>query len=396
MVHASFRSEWFSTVQVLLKHYQSSSEYEKLIQNLCGNPLLTWELIQTHPDIPWDYTVLSSNPIITPAIVRDNSTKPWSKEELCANPSFHWDDLKPFIPFLYNNARLADNPNLSWEHLLEMLETEYDISEQQKDPVRTQFQYRAIFGKHVRQDYVSSKWFKKPFVTVDFVLANMAFVTNGYIYIDTISGNPTITWADVQANPDIPWSFIGLSSNPNITADILFANPNHDWHYYFSWKYPSITPEDIVRFIHLHRSSEKRDWLNVMATCFAHHPLLTADFVRQNWDLMKHYLSLISENPYLSAKTLREIWAIDSERWDHVQQVQAFAYTPRAPLGILKWILEEIPDSVTVSRFLLNPLTDAAREDYERRLYERRLCMAELWKHPLLPVDMIRQIVSYL
>ena len=41
--------------------------------------------------------------------------------------------------------------------------------------------------------------------------------------------NPNITWEIVQANPDMPWNWRGLSANPNITPGIVQANLHKDW-----------------------------------------------------------------------------------------------------------------------------------------------------------------------
>ena len=36
-----------------------------------------------------------------------------------------------------------------------------------------------------------------------------------------LSGNPNITWEFVQDNPQISWSYQGLSMNPNVTWEIV-------------------------------------------------------------------------------------------------------------------------------------------------------------------------------
>lgn len=38
-------------------------------------------------------------------------------------------------------------------------------------------------------------------------------------------------WSTIQALPDKPWNYIGISRNPNITSDIVLANPDKEWDY---------------------------------------------------------------------------------------------------------------------------------------------------------------------
>jgi hypothetical protein len=44
-----------------------------------------------------------------------------------------------------------------------------------------------------------------------------------------ISRNPNINWEIMEANPDKPWDWYGISSNPNITMEIIQNNLDKPW-----------------------------------------------------------------------------------------------------------------------------------------------------------------------
>ena len=61
-----------------------------------------------------------------------------------------------------------------------------------------------------------------------------------------LSGNPSITWEIIQANPEYPWEWEGISRNPSITWEIIQANPGSHW----NWRYISRNPNvtwDIIK-----------------------------------------------------------------------------------------------------------------------------------------------------
>ena len=52
---------------------------DNLLYGMLGsNPLVTWEIVCKHPEIPWDYCHLSSNPNITWEIVSNNMNRNWA------------------------------------------------------------------------------------------------------------------------------------------------------------------------------------------------------------------------------------------------------------------------------------------------------------------------------
>ncbi len=395
----SFLSEWFSTVQILLNRCSDKETKASLTTTLCRNPLLTWELIQAHPEIPWDYATLSKHPAITPAIVKENPSIPWDPVELCKNPNFHWENLKPLIPDITSDVGLAQNPNLSWEHAMEFMRTDYSpaVCARKRRLFKPMPEYGSDLEMPVRSDvHLSYEWFQKPFVTLEFLQKWRTFLTgrpnsnlNWYSYWNEISANPNITWEIVQANPDFPWSASGLSRNPNITAEILFANPEFNWQPGEWQAFPSIPPEKVLEFVRTHRQGT----FTYMWRAFAKNSLLTTAFVKEHWDFMENDVRKYLLNKQLSAKTLSEIYALRNE--DN-SPADIYSHSPNAPLSILKDIVASQHPSThfTVFRFLSNPLTAAAAEHARRN--ERKTCLLVLWRIPWLPEDIIRYTTDFL
>ena len=56
------------------------------------NPIITWEIVTSNPDIPWNWWGLSANPNITWDIVKDNPEKTWKMLiGSSMNPQITWD-----------------------------------------------------------------------------------------------------------------------------------------------------------------------------------------------------------------------------------------------------------------------------------------------------------------
>jgi hypothetical protein len=58
---------------------------------LSSKPFITWEIITTHSQIPWDYNELSKNPSITWENIDSHLNKSWNWDELSCHPNITWD-----------------------------------------------------------------------------------------------------------------------------------------------------------------------------------------------------------------------------------------------------------------------------------------------------------------
>jgi hypothetical protein len=66
-------------------------EIERCVQ--CN---ITWQDVQNHPQIPWDYSVLSDNPNITMENILQNMDKEWNFENVMQNINFSFQYQKQF------------------------------------------------------------------------------------------------------------------------------------------------------------------------------------------------------------------------------------------------------------------------------------------------------------
>jgi len=68
------------------------------------NPNITWEIVYSNPDKPWNWYYLSSHPNISWEIVCSNPDKPWDWYELSKNPIITWEIVcsNPDKPWNWN------------------------------------------------------------------------------------------------------------------------------------------------------------------------------------------------------------------------------------------------------------------------------------------------------
>ena len=78
-----------------------------------GNPIVTWDIIEAHPDKSWNWYCVSQNPNITWEIVQANPDRPWKWGDMSKNPSITWEILQANPD---KDWRLISmNPNITWE-----------------------------------------------------------------------------------------------------------------------------------------------------------------------------------------------------------------------------------------------------------------------------------------
>jgi hypothetical protein len=76
----------------------------------------------------------------------------------------------------------------------------------------------------------------------------------------------------VEANPDKPWNWSGLSSNPNITMDIVEANPDKPW----DWSGLSLNLNITMDIV---KTNPDKPW---NWDCLSFNPNITMDIVEAN------------------------------------------------------------------------------------------------------------------
>jgi len=64
-----------------------------------------------HPELPWNYAVLSENPAITMQDVEENPDKPWNFENLSKNPNLRVKYIeKWYKKHRLNYSSISENP----------------------------------------------------------------------------------------------------------------------------------------------------------------------------------------------------------------------------------------------------------------------------------------------
>jgi hypothetical protein len=64
---------------------------------------ITWEDIENHPELPWNWKYISQNPTITLDFVLKNHNKRWDWSRLTLNSAITREDIK-------------NHPELPWDH----------------------------------------------------------------------------------------------------------------------------------------------------------------------------------------------------------------------------------------------------------------------------------------
>lgn len=182
------------TMNKIDKHYLQyfrTKPVNLLGKNFSENPAVTWEFIQEHPYIDWDYSILSKHPNITWETITHNPEYSWDHHYISANPNICWDIVNTNNVY-WDYHHLSSNPGITIENIIDNLE----------------------YSDHNKSYYF-----------------NNTQVKYNWCWFG-LSCNPNVTWEIVKESEndeyykDIKWSYYYLSKNPNITIDIIRDNPD--------------------------------------------------------------------------------------------------------------------------------------------------------------------------
>jgi len=160
------------------------------------DPVITWEIMQTYPEIKWTCNMRSHVPNITMDIVLKNLHLSWDWFALRRRFNLSLQFLIDEVGLGWNHYAVSEHPELTWEFVQEHPEIEWSYWYLSRNPNIT---VSAIISRlDIRWEYCS------------------------------ISTNPGITWEDILANPEIhtKLDMFDLSRNSNITSEIIQTNPN--------------------------------------------------------------------------------------------------------------------------------------------------------------------------
>lgn len=98
---------------MICAHPEINWQYDILSKNVN----ITWDIIQQNPQHKWCYNYMSSNPNITWEIVKEHPNELWNEYRLAMNPSITLDILHSAPKFWEDGyaSFIAGNPNLQIE-----------------------------------------------------------------------------------------------------------------------------------------------------------------------------------------------------------------------------------------------------------------------------------------
>jgi hypothetical protein len=103
--------------------------------------------------------------------------------------------------------------------------------------------------------------------------------------------NPNLTMEFINANPDKPWDWIGISSNPNLAMEFI-ANPDKPWSWWHISCNPNIKLQDIFA-----NSDKPWNWEYI-----SQNSNITIEIIEANPDKICNWTGL-SVNKFTKSKT---------------------------------------------------------------------------------------------
>ena len=207
---------------------------------------LTWEIIQSHPEIPWIYREMIAFPFITWDIIRNNMHLPWIletepqenlllgfgnnpncsleiKKTLVSNPKFYTRYYN-FVKFEF----VKNHPDWNWKW--DALAKLYWIT---GDDIASTPEFPWSLASLCT--YVSDR------TSWDLIFSNSHLPWNQHRF----NYRRDLTWDIISSHPDLPWKFSYLSGHHCITMDIIKANSHHPWDFRVASLNRSITWDDV-------------------------------------------------------------------------------------------------------------------------------------------------------
>ena len=78
---------------------------------------ITMEIIEKHPNKPWDWESISRNPSITMEMIEKYPDKPWNWHTISRNPSITMEIIEKYPEKPWNWGKISSNPNITMEFI---------------------------------------------------------------------------------------------------------------------------------------------------------------------------------------------------------------------------------------------------------------------------------------
>lgn len=220
---------------------------------ISSNPSITISDIKKHPEIKWDYSLLSSNSNMTWKFIQEtmdskeykkikNDDDKWSFFDLSTNKCITFDIIKKNPNYGWPYGRVGYNPNITLDIVKENPIVYIDNDEDSPDYNEEIYKVRwdplhlarnpnftlkdilenpAIFPKNKWDKIFHSFLFNKN-LNIKIVLEYKDIFTEDDWSLITI--NPGISIEDIANNPQLDWIIKDILWNPNITYKTVIEN----------------------------------------------------------------------------------------------------------------------------------------------------------------------------
>jgi hypothetical protein len=124
------------------------------------HPSVTWDIIQAHPEMPWQWQNVSCNPNITWDIVQANPDKPWNSSWLSCNPNITWDIIQAHPEIPWDWTLISSNPTITWDIIEQNPDKPWFWYFVSSNPMTSYIQKKRIQErcKSIKEDLMKVAW----------------------------------------------------------------------------------------------------------------------------------------------------------------------------------------------------------------------------------------------
>ena len=251
------------TFDIIMKcnKMQKKKGYNRLnIEYISMNPNITWDIIQKHPEIKWNYMMLTKNKNISIDCIFENMHLHWS-----------WIDV-------------SRDERLTWKYI---------VKKQKSDNPWSDIEWRYI-SKHpnVKWEHIKST-----------INGPQCF---GWFW-NNVTENPNITFDIVNNNLHYPWNISYLINNKNITMDIIKSNPEIEWNFnQITFNTNLFNTETFNNESNLNFIIEKNRNFTILSLWFYLSQIISPDIILSHPELPWSYNS-VSRNPNMTLDYIEKI-----------------------------------------------------------------------------------------
>lgn len=225
-----------SIERYILYCYENNQRHNK---NTEKNPNVSWHFVQKHPEINWDYDVLSRNPNITWNIISSNLYEPWDFNYISQLPIITLDICKKYKKEDWDTCRLLSNPNITLNNIINSkvcyncacgsMKTNHIV----QNPVLIHELLKGLKTNGTFDYKLISN--NLPVKVIDLLNSICWNETNEQIDNPVgyyLSVNTGITEEIIDKYPFIAWDYINLSNNSNISWNYVYKHIDKNWDFF--------------------------------------------------------------------------------------------------------------------------------------------------------------------